>query len=282
MSRQPTRAVVALAALDLRRTPDHRSELKSQLLLGEVVRVLGPSRDGQWWRVRNEADGYTGWARTWGLVGCSPARAARWRARARGRAVESYAEVRAGRGRGPLVSPMFWHNQVIAGPARGGFRAVELPDGRRGLVEAGAVRTAKGPGIGLVERVQRLLGVPYLWGGRTPLGFDCSGLVQLLLAEQGLMLPRDARDQFRVSGRIAAGEARLGDLVFFGIPGGQPAHVGMALGGGLFVHARGRVRINSVQSDNHLCDRALLEQCRGFRRPPGASVLARTIARKHP
>ena len=68
MSRQPTRAVVALAALDLRRTPDHRSELKSQLLLGEVVRVLGPSRDGQWWRVRNEADGYAGWART----SCSP------------------------------------------------------------------------------------------------------------------------------------------------------------------------------------------------------------------
>ena len=55
------RAVVSLPALDLRHEPRHAAELGSQLLLGETVRVLGESRDPGWVRVRNDADGYTGW-----------------------------------------------------------------------------------------------------------------------------------------------------------------------------------------------------------------------------
>src|SRR5439155_16167958 len=100
MTRSSSHAVVTLAALDLRRRPDHRSELRSQLLLGEVVRVLERSRDRQWWRVRNQSDGYAGWVRTWGLVPCSRARAQRWIERARGRMVRAYAEITSGRGSG--------------------------------------------------------------------------------------------------------------------------------------------------------------------------------------
>ena len=57
-SRHPACAVVSLAALDVRRRPEHRSELGSQLLLGEVVRILARSRDGLWHRLENAADGY--------------------------------------------------------------------------------------------------------------------------------------------------------------------------------------------------------------------------------
>ena len=71
--------VVTLPTLDLRTRPAHRAELGSQLLLGEIVRLLATDPTGQWQRVRNLADGYEGWVRDWGLVRCSRVRAERWR-----------------------------------------------------------------------------------------------------------------------------------------------------------------------------------------------------------
>jgi hypothetical protein len=74
---RPAHGVVSLAALDLRPRPEHRSELRSQLLLGEVVRVVGVATGGAWWRVLNRSDGYDGWVRAWGVVGASAVRARR-------------------------------------------------------------------------------------------------------------------------------------------------------------------------------------------------------------
>ncbi len=265
---KPACGVVTLAALDMRRHSAHTSEMKSQLLLGESVRILRASRNGQWWWVRNDTDGYEGWVRSWGLVPCSAARAKRWRERARGRVVLAYAEVRTGRGSGAMVSPLVWSGRLIVGPARAGFRSAELPDGRRGWITAGAVTTAAMPAMGLVERIRSLLGVPYLWGGRTPLGLDCSALVQLLMREQGIFLPRDAHDQYRASIPLPlSSPAEFGDLLFFGSPRGRLAHVGLALGEGYFAHARGRVLIGSIDPSNPMCDKELLDQIRARRRP---------------
>lgn len=263
--------VVSLAALDLRRAPDHRAELGSQLLVGEVARRLSRSRDGLWWRVESVADGYRGWVRAWGLVPASAARAASWRRRARARVRALFAEVRTGRGTGALVSPLSLGGRVIAGRSRAGFRPVELPDGRRGWVEDGALAAGGARPPALIERVRSLLGIPYLWGGRTPLGLDCSGFTQLVLAEQGVALPRDARRQFRASRRLRKGELpRAGDLAFFGRPGAPVGHVGLGLGGGYFAHARGIVRISSVECGNQLLDNELADQFRSWRRPrPG-------------
>ena len=259
--------VVAAAFLDVRRRPGHRHELTSQLLLGEVVRVLRSRRDGAWHQVEGLADGYRGWVRDGGLVRVSGARARRWTAKAAARVSAASAEVRARPGRGALVSPLFLNSRVIAGPRRGPWRRVELPDGRRGWAPAAALA---GPGErpDLTGRVLGLLGVPYHWGGRTPAGFDCSGFAQQVLAEQGVRLPRDAAHQMRACRRLRMGEEpRLGDLVFFG-PAGRPVgHVGIGLGGGYFAHCRGVVRIASLDSHNALWDNGLSQMFRGWRRP---------------
>lgn len=118
-----------------------------------------------------------------------------------------------------------------------------------------------------MDRIRTLLGVPYLWGGRTPMGMDCSAFAQLVLAEQGIALPRDARQQFRAGRRRRRDEApALGDLVFFGNPGQVVSHVGIALGDGYFAHCRGYVRINSLDKDNPLYDKVLARQLRASRR----------------
>lgn len=267
-ARVAERGVVTLASLDLRRRPDHRSEMRSQLLLGEVVRPLESSKDGKWWRVENLADRYQGWVRTWGLVPASRTRAARWSSRARSRFVDPFGAAWARPGAGALVSPLVWNARVIAGVRRGEHRSVELPDGRRGWIEAAGIASIGARPPELSERVRGLLGCSYLWGGRTPLGFDCSGFVQQLLAEQGISLPRDADDQHRSCDLIDDCEMHEpGDLLFFGPRRGRVTHVGIGVGGGYFAHCRGRVRIDSLVNGNPLWESDLGRQFRGCGRP---------------
>ncbi len=171
-------------------------------------------------------------------------------------------------GGGILVSPLYWNTRVIPGPARAGHRQVELPDGRRGWVPAAALATGTAPAPGLADRVESLLGVPYLWGGRSAAAFDCSGFVQQVLAEQGVRLPRDARQQHRATRALPRGaQVAPGDLLFFAPAGERVAHVGLALGNGYFAHAQGRVRMGSMDPDNPLYDNALSIQFVAVRRP---------------
>jgi cell wall-associated NlpC family hydrolase len=261
---RPAHGVVTLPVLDVRPEPSHAAGLVSQLLLGETVRLLGASRDGGWLRVQNDADDYSGWVRAWGIVQANSARVARWRRLATGRIHAPMAVVRVGRGTGATVSPAFFGGRLIAGRAARGFCAVELPDGRRGYLRASSLAGARAPA--LEQRIEVLMGSPYLWGGRSPAGYDCSAFVQQVLLEQGIRLPRDARDQCRESAKID-GEGRPGDLAFFRRPDEPASHVGISLGGGYFVHCRGRVQIASVDSDNPLYDKELKPQFMGWYRP---------------
>ena len=270
---RPTHGVVGLAILDVRRRPAHASEMGSQLLLGEVVRITRRTAGGAWCLVRNETDGYRGWVRAWGLVEVPARRAASWRRKARARVARIWAEARSEPGRGGLVSPLVWGSVVIPGRAHGRYRQVELPDGRRGWTEAKTLSVGRRRAPAVHVRARDLLGAPYLWGGRTAAGIDCSGLSQLLMAEQGFLLPRDAADQERASARLTAGDVtRAGDLAFFGRKGRTAGHVGVLLGGGYYVHARGIVRINSLDPDNALYDKELAAQFRAIRRPRSSSA----------
>jgi cell wall-associated NlpC family hydrolase len=96
-----------------------------------------------------------------------------------------------------------------------------------------------------------LRGTPYRNGGSDPAGFDCSGFVQWVYAQQGTGLPREVRQQYRTGREIDSDEVRPGDLVFFETVSPGASHVGIALGGGEFVHApssRGVVRIERYTS----------------------------------
>ncbi len=93
--------------------------------------------------------------------------------------------------------------------------------------------TRGGIGARAVALAMRELGTPYVWGGESPSGFDCSGLVQWVYARLGVHLPRVAADQYRSGRHVPRSQLRPGDLVFFDGLG----HVGIYAGGGRFVHS---------------------------------------------
>lgn len=96
-----------------------------------------------------------------------------------------------------------------------------------------------GDAEGIVSGAQEFLGVPYVWGGTSPSGFDCSGLVQYVFNQKGIHLHRTSQEQFRYDGQlISKEELKSGDLVFFDTEGnGEATHVGIYAGNDIMIHA---------------------------------------------
>ena len=128
-----------------------------------------------------------------------------------------------------------------AGDSHEGWIRVRLPDMRSGWIQSGdVVSDAKPLTIPeSIELAKRFLGVPYLWGGRSSFGFDCSGFTQMLVRARGINMPRDADQQAAWSGVVAVERTALqpGDLLFFGASAKNITHTGMYIGDGQFIAA---------------------------------------------
>lgn len=113
----------------------------------------------------------------------------------------------------------------------------------------------------IIATALALRGTQYRNGGSNPTGgFDCSGLVQWVFAQHGTALPRETREQYAIGTKIDEDDVRPGDLVFFETVSKGPSHVGIALGGGEFVHApssRGVVRVESYKTSEYWSGRWL-------------------------
>ncbi|MCK4548932.1 MAG: C40 family peptidase, partial [Candidatus Krumholzibacteria bacterium] len=207
------------SVVDVRREPEHSSELLTQAIMGEMMVRL--DLRGDWYLVMLD-DGYHGWVRSWN-VGEFPRETAESYGEQAGSMVSaSVAYVLAEPKAGSLpVSDVTAGSIVVTGDIIDGYAAVELPGGRSGFLEAGALEDLpEGPAAreALLERARRFLGIPYIWGGTSAKGFDCSGLVKRVFRMEGIETPRDADQQSATGSPVeaAAGMIPEASLLFFG------------------------------------------------------------------
>lgn len=102
-------------------------------------------------------------------------------------------------------------------------------------LSSGSPSSATGQAI--VASAQKYMGVPYVWGGSTPKGFDCSGFTQYVMKENGIQIPRTAAEQYAAGTPVDKSALKVGDLVFFTTYKAGASHVGFYMGNGKFIHA---------------------------------------------
>jgi len=281
--------LVRRALANLRRTPDNAAELLAQGLFGEPVELIKHEPKDNWWLVRL-ADGYLGWLEESCLYVCDRETAQAYRASATALVV---AEL-----------PATFSGWVVAGGNEPeGLRSGRLPFGvpvtvaerHLGMVrvnwkgeppvwvcESDLIPMSRRPrpdaaGIARsLDLMGRFVGVPYLWGGETPFGYDCSGFAQTMMEFMGVSVPRDADQQF-MAGQAVEGEPQPGDLLFFsGNSDDDPTvrhasitHVAVSLGGTEFIHSTGYVwgvTRNSLDPASPIYRAGLKEHLAGVRR----------------
>jgi cell wall-associated NlpC family hydrolase len=272
-----TEAVVMASVENLYSAPDASKDVVTQAFVGQVVQEL-EAREG-FVRVRTP-DAYEGWIAARALHRYPANEPRRY---ARGTSTLEVTSLMANVYREPdvttarplLQAPLGARLELAQPASAERFQAVRLPDGTTGYVQIGDVRlipadrtTPMGTGEDVVRTARRFMGVPYLWGGLSPHGVDCSGLVSRAYAVNGIVVPRDAhlqQDDPRAK-RVSKDDLKPGDLLFFGKT--KTTHVGIWAGNGVFVHATTHER--PVVQESRLDDPHWTALFRGAVRPPRA------------
>lgn len=242
------KAVVAGAWVPGRAEPSHRAEMVTQWLCGEILeRVEAGDRPSGWLRCRG-GDGYEAWVAGGGLLGVTEAEARRWAKNAT--ALSLGTSLVPGETEGAIEPPRHlpWGCRVelredgaLHLPGRVRARPAD-PD----AIVSDRDRALRFPthGEAVVSSGLRWLGAPYLWGGRTEWGVDCSGFVQAIFRLHGVELPRDSAPQASAAPKLEAEVDAEGaewlepaDLLFFAPEGKGITHVAVWAGNGRIVHA---------------------------------------------
>ena len=233
----------------VREEPSHAAEQATQLLFGEVCEVM--DRRSSWTKIRSTMDGQVGWVVSKMMTPISHEE------------VERYQQADA---MGVVATPMAVATDTRTSEQMMLTIGTRLPYYKKGTFEVLGKRYKINPrcvyevkgdrlevkGEDVVRVAQSLLNVPYLWGGKNMMGYDCSGFTQTVYSVFGINLLRNAREQV-TQGQVVSSlaEAQLGDLVFFDHSDRNPeatkiTHVGMLISPTEVIHCAGYVHVDKI------------------------------------
>jgi hypothetical protein len=253
------RGLVTLSVINLRKLPAHSSELVSQAIMGTPVLIL--KSEGSWILIQTPDD-YIAWTERSSVVALSTAGLNQWKRTSRVIFLDNSGWIYETPGKNDVISDLVAGCILVKTGESKGYAMVVLPDGREGYIENKSLADFRSinneiiaTGDNIVNIASKYMGLPYLWGGTSSKGVDCSGFVRSVFLMNGLILTRDASLQ-ALHGRtvdITKGFDNLekGDLLFFGSKGAdgpRVTHVAISLGKSRFIHASSRVMINSLDS----------------------------------
>lgn len=230
-------AICNLSVVPVRKEPSDKSEMVTQLLLGETVEII--SKDGNWRKIRATFDDYNGWVdkkqllpigdSEYALIETQPVH------------ISTDLVQIAVKGKNEMLPLMI--GSVLRHFSGKAFRIGDAEFEFEGNVQL----TDKPRPENVLLFSYMFLNAPYLWGGRTPFGIDCSGFTQLVFKLSGYKLKRDAYQQAEQGELVhLLEEAKPGDLAFFDNAEKKIIHVGIILSGHKVIHASGKVRIDRL------------------------------------
>lgn len=272
------KGVIRLSVVDIRYTPANQAEMVTQGLLGTSVDLL--KKQGDYYLIRTP-EGYIAWLKGASLVAMDDEKFTNWKESDKVMYISDYGNVYSKPNiDSQRVSDIVLGNILILEGKEGEFFKVRFPDNREGFVHQkdaipyeNWLNSNSLHAENVLSVAKSMIGVPYLWGGTSIKGVDCSGLTKTAYFMSGLVIPRDASQQVNSGKEIdvltnnevdkakVLANLQPADLLFFAERKGQidnprVTHVAIYMGNGEFIHASGLVRINSLLGeaenyDNH-------------------------------
>ncbi|WP_373057199.1 NlpC/P60 family protein [Zunongwangia sp. H14] len=258
-----SKGVIKISVANLRGDAAHSSELVTQATLGMPVNVY--KKNSNWYLIQTPDD-YLAWVDGGGVQIYSEEEFKDWKASEKLIYLQpsgnSFAEANTN---SEVVSDLVAGDILELTGTENGFFKVEYPDGRTAYIQQKEGKKYKEwlqnldpEGEDLIATSRKLMGLPYLWGGTSPKGVDCSGYTKTIYFLNGIVIPRDASQQVH-TGKLVDSTRNFenlvpGDLLFFGRPATDSTservvHVGMWIGNNEFIHSSGRVHISSMDKN---------------------------------
>jgi len=269
--------LVSVSVSNIKKDPSHSSELVSQSIMGNPLKIL--KKRGSWLLVQTP-DHYIGWASGSGIKPLDDKEITEWKESDRLIFTSKSGDILA-ESDGSVVSDIVSGAILKLVTTRGEYYIVELPDGRKGRIKKSESRVFSKwcseirpePDM-LVSFAGSLTGSPYLWGGTSSKMADCSGFVKTVYFMGGVVLARDASQQFLYGTEIDISSSinllQQGDLLFFGHVNNEGkkiiTHTGMYIGDTEIIHDSGMIKVNSLDSTRVNYSSSLRESLLGARR----------------
>ncbi len=250
-------AITTLSVANLRDKPKHEAQLVSQTILGTPLKVLKKEES---WSLIQSPDKYIAWTNNASLHFINQRELNQWRKSLR--AVIT-TDTWLNNAKGERISDLLTGSILKLNNINGNKAQITLPDGRTGFINTIYIKEFNTwlenidlNADQLFDTSKRFMGLPYLWGGTSGKAVDCSGFMKSIYFINGYILARDASQQINYGQAVdlEIEQLKVGDLVFFGRKAPRKVtHVGMYIGDTEYIHASGRVKINSLDTsrDNY-------------------------------
>ena len=256
--------IVNLSVANLRSEPKHPAELVTQALLGTVVNVL-KKKDG--WYLVQTPDKYIAWVDDDGIKLSNSEEIDIWKNSEKIIMTQNYGTVYSlPNSQSQIISDLVLGSLLKTLNDFGAYASVEFPDGRQGYVRKSNtlnylewIQQIEPDQNSIINSAEQFMGLPYLWGGTSSKGFDCSGFTKTVYYINGVIIPRDASQQVNIGREINTqngfSNLQKGDLLFFGSKATENSeekitHVGIYMGDMKYIHSSGRVRVNSLDKND--------------------------------